>query len=422
MNKNSASVHLDKIFFVASVFALLTCEVFAAAPVCTRQALSLPDSSVPVGTVRKDIPIEHIIIVMQENHSFDMHLGKLNKPEFYGSEVDGVSEQMLNFDNRGKPVSVFHLPSRCMVDTDHTWAGMHSSWNLGANDGFVKTNGRRVMGYFDETDLSYYYSLANQFTIADRYFGSVMSQTFPNRLFLMAGTAFGHRKNDIPISPNEFHQRSIFDVLNENKVTWRIYTNNAHPYAELFRPMFAKNTANVSSLDKYDLDLKNGNLPSVVFLDSLEDVEDEHPPLDVGIGESWVQARVESLMKSQYWKSSVLFLTYDENGALFDHVTPPESCTPEDAPWAADYDHYGFRVPLIAVSPWVKHHHVSHDVYDHTSILKFIETKFNLPALTRRDANADAMLDLFDFSNPTFEVRELPKSNYVSGRVCKPYL
>jgi len=124
-----------------------------------------------------------------------------------------------------------------------------------------------------------------------------------------------------------------------------------------------------------------------------------------------VSGVVQTLVHSSAWPTAALFLTYDENGGFFDHVAPPPACLPDDiAPMAdptdpnttfpAQFDRYGFRVPLVVVSPYAKPAYVSHTVYDHTSILRFIETRFDLPALTNRDANADPMLDLFDFSSP----------------------
>jgi phospholipase C len=134
---------------------------------------------------------------------------------------------------------------------------------------------------------------------------------------------------------------------------------------------------------------------------------------------------IHQLVQSPAWKTSALFLTYDENGGFADHVAPPKACAPDDLlphlpNWGIpdDFSHYGFRVPFVLVSPYAKHHYVSHHIYDHTSILKFIETKFNLPALTARDANADGMMDLFDFKHPVLAPPVLPSGEMDQAKVC----
>ena len=161
-----------------------------------------------------------------------------------------------------------------------------------------------------------------------------------------------------------------------------------------------------------------GQLFPVNFIDPdyLEDVngEDEHPPGVPRMGQRFVYDVVRVLMENpEVWKRSVLFITYDEGGGFYDHVDPPRACPPDDVPprwdgfyfdldaqYGGTFDRYGFRVPLLVVSPWAKRHYVSHATADHTSITRFIEARFGLPALTRRDANADPLLDVFDFTSP----------------------
>jgi phospholipase C len=395
---------------------------FADAPDCSRTAGSLPDPSRPAGTPDFANPIEHVVISMQENHSFDEYLGRLNDPAFYGKDVDGTLASLFNPDRSGNAVHAFHETSRCVVDTNHTWEAEHTAWDNGKNDGFVRANGTRVMGYYESTDLPYYYALANQFAVADRYFCSAITQTFPNRFFLYTGTAFGHIRNDVPVDIHGFPQKTILDTLDQYKISWRYYTDGV-PYLKLFQPLYRRDKANIRPLADYDKDLKAGTLPQVVLIESKEDIEDEHPPADSGRGEAWVSSRIGSLMASSAWKNSAYFLVYDENGAFYDHVSPPAACAPEADPASGpQFNNYGFRVPFIAVSPYAKHHYVSHEVYDHTSILKFIEKKFNLPALTNRDANALGLDDLFDFkSSPKLEVTALPQGFYDPRSVCHPH-
>jgi phospholipase C len=399
------------------LLALASPQSFAA-PDCSKPAGTVPNPYLPVGFPDPDNPIEHVIVIMQENHSFDSYFGKLNDPKYYGPDVDGVDDTMWNPDPQGKPVYAFHQSSYCVEDPIHDWTPQHDNWDGGKNDRFVINNsgpgldGGRVMGYYTDQDLNFYYALANNFAVADRYFCSVIGPTLPNRYFLMAGTAFGHANNDF-FSLTIRKQKTIFDVLEENGVSWKYYYSD-WAYLSLFET-FWKNLDNTALAAFFKWDLDHDNLPAVSFVESSVLGSDEHPPGNVQSGQKSVAGHVRDLIKSPYWKNSVLFLTYDENGGYFDHVAPPEACAPDNippddpGPTGAGYDHFGFRVPFVAISPYAKHHYVSHHNYDHTSILGFIESKFNLPALTVRDANTDPLMDLFDFSNPQTGRPNLPK-------------
>jgi phospholipase C len=182
-------------------------------------------------------------------------------------------------------------------------------------------------------------------------------------------------------------------------------------------PTFLKNIDHVKQKSEYFADLKAHRLPQVVFIDNSAFLGDEHPSADYHVGAREAAKLINAFIQSDYWSNGVFFLTYDEAGGFYDHVPPPESCAPDDLD-PEKFQRYGFRVPFIAISPYAKRHFVSHVTYDHTSILKFIETKYNLPALTRRDANADAMTDLFNFSIPRFE---RPNLQLPSARV-KPFV
>ena len=158
-----------------------------------------------------------------------------------------------------------------------------------------------------------------------------------------------------------------------------------------------------------------GTLPQVAFVDAIfghdkSTQNDEHPPADIQFGQQFVSQIVQALLASPQWKASALFFTYDEHGGYYDHLAPPPACKPdaiEPVLPAGDttgghFDRYGVRVPMVVVSPFARRGFTSHAVYDHTSITRFIEAKFRLPALTARDANADALMEMFDFANPPF--------------------
>jgi phospholipase C len=268
------------------------------------------------------------------------------------------------------------------------------------------------MGYYDQTDLPFYYGLYSTFATNDRYFQSVLSQTFPNRLYLYAGTSFGVIRNDVAGSTH----KSVFDELDANFVDWKVYTAQ-YPLSFpsiLFKYVSDRAAQHVFPISQYYADAAAGNLPSVSFvdprfLDTPQVESDEHPPSNIQVGQQFVASVVNALMASPNWSSSAMFLTYDENGGFYDHVPPPSAPVPDNIPpnlhpgdTSAAFDRYGFRVPVVVISPYSKPHYVSHVVDDHTSILRFIEMRFGMPALTNRDANADPMGDMFDFSKPHF--------------------
>lgn len=362
------------------------------------------------------IPIEHVVILMQENRSFDQYFGHLP-----GNGQDDVDVPPATTQNPagggGAAIPWHHESNYCVTDTDHGWSASHTQWNGGKNDGFATTNanagdptGARAMGYYDQTDIPFYYDLAKTFAISDKYFCSLLGPTYPNRLFFFAGTSFGGVTTDgNGLAPATAPY--VLQELDNKGVTWKDYQAK-FPSALLFikTDFYQKHTDQIVSADQFAIDAAAGTLPAVSILDANYSdtawVEtDEHPPANVQLGEHWVYDKVQALMKSPLWPSSALFITYDEHGGLYDHVSPPAACAPDDIPPKqeaniAGFDRLGFRVPLIVVSPYAKRHFVSHQVHSHTSILRFLQAKFDLPALTKRDANSDAMLDLFDFVSP----------------------
>jgi phospholipase C len=223
----------------------------------------------------------------------------------------------------------------------------------------------------------------------------------------MAGTSFGKVVNELATTPG----KSIFSLLTDHQITWKVYQSDLAA-GNLLTEFAAVSVGKVVPIDQFAQDAASGMLPQVAFIDPQLLVgkatqTSEHPPADVQIGQKFVYDQVKALLASPAWRTSAMFITYDENGGLYDHVAPPTACAPNDTPpsMGADlggFDHYGFRVPVYVLSPFAKKHFVSHVVHSHTSILRFIEAKFDLPALTNRDANSDAMLDMFDFDNPPF--------------------
>jgi len=399
---------------------------------------ALPAQTLPHGRPHGDaIPIDHIVVLMQENRSFDHYLGRLHWEGQRRSRPE--PPRAANPDPLGgRPIRAFHQSALCEVaDLDHSWNGTHEEWDGGRMDGFTAANvvpgdpdGSRTMGDYTRDDLGFYSALYATFAMGDRYFASVLSQTFPNRFYLLAGTSFGHIRNDFPTAADQFDQRTIFELLDEAGVTWKIYYTDL-PFALIFSYVRAR-PQNVAPLSQYYADAAADALPQVTFVDpgflGEPNIEsDEHPPANPQVGQAFVARVIEALMASPAWPRSALFLSYDEHGGFFDHVPPPRACVPDDVPPMLEpgdvpgaFDRLGIRVPVVVVSPFARPHFVSHRVHDHTAILRFIETRFDLPALTRRDANADPMLEFFDFRHPAFlEPPPLPAAVVDLGRAAE---
>lgn len=409
-------------------------------PPCFHDAGALPAETSPHGLHGDAIPIDHIVVLMQENRSFDHYFGRLHfegQPRAFREPPNASNPDPTG----GDPIRAFHQTRLCEVeDLAHSWNASHAEWDHGKMDGFTAANaaapdptGSRAMGHYDALDLPYYYALYSTFAMGDRYFASVLGPTYPNRFYLLAGTSFGHIRNDTPNSADPFDVPTIFERLDDAGVSWKIYFHDL-PFAILLDYVRNHGVANLAHMDQFHADAAAGTLPQVAFVDPLflgdPNIEsDEHPPANPQVGQALVAGVVKALMNSPEWGSSALFVTYDEHGGYYDHVPPPPACAPDDiAPrlrpsdTAAGFDRFGVRVPVVVVSPWARPHFVSHQVHDHTSILRFIETRFDLPALTRRDANAGPMLEFFDFHRPAFATPpELPPAEIDLARAAECY-
>jgi phospholipase C len=371
---------------------------------------------------RQDITkIDHIVVLMQENRSFDHYFGLLHEEGQPRStrEPRRGNPNPLNPHEKIRP---FLQPNLCEVaDLAHGWDATHREINGGKMNGFTAENvdpadptGSRTMGRYDKGALPFYYALANEFAIADRYFASVPGPTFPNRFYLLAGSSFGHISNDFPPAGG-YPQKTIFGSLEAAHVSWKIYLSSAQ--VELLFAEITKHSDHVVPLSQYYTDAAHGTLPQVSFVESQpfgSGENDEHPPSNPQLGQRFTHDLITALAASPNWGSSAFFLVYDEHGGYYDHVKPPNAVPPDDIPPngrpGQAFDRYGVRVPALVISPWARPHSVSHTVYDHTSVLKFIETRFGLPALTRRDAAADPMLRMFDFSHMSIPHPHLPSA------------
>ena len=454
-----------------------------------------PRPAVPAGT---DLlpQIRHIVVLMMENHSYDNYLGMLpgrgdgfpidhgGQPEVFNRGADG---EVIRAFRRSSPAQRRGVPSQ-------SWHASHLQWGEGNNDGFVTsvqavqsearagtaadvdtaTEAATVgMGYWQDEDLPFYYGLARIFPLADRWFSSCLGPTFPNRRFLIAGTAHG-LIDDSPYNLLDYPAAgTIFDLLTEHGISWvnyhpmaseqsrwRHYARHKHKMArrrvqsagrtlpavtqgaqkdlqftaDVFPLGIGRYMEHVRGLDQFFTDADDGTLPAFSIVDPDFHVYSEENPQDIRKGESFAAEVINRVLHGKGWPYTLLIWVYDEHGGYYDHVPPPPALPPDDIEGRSAiggqgsltaflrpvlpglvkskenldkgpdrYDRYGFRVPAVIASPYARPGYVCSEILDHTSVLKLVEEKWNLPALTARDAAANTPLDALDFTGaPAF--------------------
>ncbi len=394
----------------------------------TGIANSLPDPSKAPGTDL--IPqVDHIVIVMLENHSFDNIFGMLGRGDGFTLDSSGLPTN-TNPNGSGDDIRAFHSPTPCRAYStpNQSWNDSHISYSNGTNQGFVTASGGAAMAYYDSTDIPFTYSLGSTFPISDRYFSSTLTQTFPNRRYMLAATSLG-MANDTP-GTNSFQtflssgsadltahppNGTIIDMLNQYNISWKNY--NFGLSSLILYPYLVANPSNLLKMTDFSnflSDAKNGTLPSFSLIDPnlinyVGNSEGEGD--DIQYGDNFLGQVVNAVMSGANWSKTLLVYMYDEAGGYYDHVPPPSAPAPDDVPpeivsppdQPGGFDRYGFRVPCGVVSPYAKPDYVSHVVSDHASLCRLIESKWNLPAMTKRDAAASNLLDMVDFSSsPAF--------------------
>jgi phospholipase C len=377
-----------------------------------RRPESLPYPNLPAGT--DTIPqIKHIVVLMMENHSYDNKLGMLRRPDADGFTLGKNGKPLAQNPYRnGNIQHAFHMPTTCQNHSpSQSWLNSHVQFDNGKNDGFVKSGSGPVsMGYWKGTDQPFYYSLAKVFPIGDRYFCSVLGQTYPNRRYLMSATSIGQVDDTLPKATDYPANGTIFDHLDSAGVTWRDYYSTL-PTAFLYPELYSKNlNTKILKIGRFFNAAAKGKLPGFCIVEPDYTTTSEEDPQNIAEGEHFAAKVIDAVMSGPEWKSTLLIWTYDEHGGYFDHVPPPAALAPDSiAPMVPKgesayngFAQYGFRVPCAVVSPWAKPDYVSHMVMDHTSILALVEAKWNLPAMTMRDANANNMLDMLDLTSPAF--------------------
>jgi phospholipase C len=383
------------------LFSLISAGIASIAPVRAAAAEVTPNT-----------PIEHLVVLMQENHSFDNYFGTYPGAEGFPPDtcvpVDPFAEA------KSECVAPYHISDRPIVDPDHSVDTALLQHNRGAMDGFIYAlnarhqDGTIAMGYYDERDIPYYWNVADEYVLFDHFFSSAWGDTVWNHMFWFSA-APGSAENHLP--PDGVGDLpTIFDRLEQQGVSWKVYVRNYDPTltyrshqeggnrpAQVSRlpllniPRYLDDPnlfSHIVDLDDYFTDLETDTLPAVSFI--IPFGASEHPPGSVQAGQRWVKSLVSALVRSPSWFSSAFMLTYDDWGGWYDHVPPPQ----------VDGYGYGFRVPALLVSPYAKRGYIDSTQLDFTSILKFIEENYGLEPLTERDAQANSIENAFDFSQP----------------------
>jgi phospholipase C len=458
--------------------------------------------------------VNHVLFLMQENRSFDHYFGMLNPYRRNNGfnvgddgkiyDIDGIDDKLGSISNQndeGTTFNLFHTSSSCLDDMTASWLESYGDvyrWAFGTDrpinmDGFVHTAegfaksgsgsgsftdlaGQRAMAYYQDTsvtgtpELNYYYWMASQFALSDRWFSPVSSKSIPNRIATISGgTTQGYVLD--PGTDDHAPQlgaTTIFQLLDQHGISWKIYygatDSNGMPETTFTYFSYSGNyiyhnssgqlvidSTHIAPMSQYYTDVQNGTLPAFSYIEADYGVNDEHPGSSHSVltGQAAMANVINALMYSPSWSDSVFFLSYDEAGGAYDHVPPVPGqtnkftsasvagaegdissiavnadgynpCVPTtagvysnhcdlrsgmpgtnagDAPAINGFAaQLGFRVPNLIVSPFARRHYVGHNAMDHTAVIHFLEERFGLPALTKRDAAQPNLLDFFDFS------------------------
>ncbi|WP_312881648.1 alkaline phosphatase family protein [Actinomadura alba] len=332
--------------------------------------------------------VDHIVVVMMENRSFDHFLGWL-------PEANGRQAGLTFLDRSGTPYSTHHLQETqgCgHPDPDHSFKGGRIAYNDGACDGWLRAGLNDVysIGYYLPQDLPFFAGAAPYWTVCDHYFSAIMAPTYPNRFYQHAArTDRIHNFTTVSTLP------TIWDRLAAAGLTGRYYYRDV-PFTAIWGRRYR---AISRPYRRFLLDCAMGRLPELSFVDPkfIDEASgtsaDDHPHADIRAGQYFLDQVYEAVTSSPCWKRTLLIINYDEWGGFFDHVAP--STAPDRHPaWGLR----GFRVPCLVISPMATRGHVAHGVYDHTSVLKAVEWRWGLAPLSPRDAAARNIAEVLDFT------------------------
>jgi phospholipase C len=352
--------------------------------------------------------IEHIVVLTQENRSFDHYFGTM--PGVRGFGDPSVSKQVFYQPDAASPdgyLLPFHIDTtdtcaQALPSNSQSWGPQHDSWANGAMSGFVSAHlaadgvaGQYTMAYFKRNDIPFHWALADAFTICDGYHCSMLGPAWPNRLFLMSGTADSGGEHGGPVygnyvPPGGYSWTTYPEMLTKGGVSWKVYQEednqgmNVLGYFDQYQnagrtsPLF-KNGMKIYQPGQFEYDAMNDRLPTVSWIIPTS-FQSEHPAFLPAAGADYIASKIDAIAANQsVWEKTVFVLIYDENDGLFDHVLPPTAPPGTPDEWitvdgTADPIGLGFRVPCVVVSPWTVGGYVSHSTFDHTSVLRLIET------------------------------------------------
>jgi len=360
--------------------------------------------------------IEHIVVVMMENRSFDHLLGWL--PGANGRQAGLTYRDPAGARHRtfaAAPTIGFQGCDN--LDPDHSWEGGRIQHNGGAMDGWLRARSDLfAISYYERKDRPFFNELATHFTALDHYFCSILAETFPNRFFMHSAQTPVLHNGEVTVAQTV---PTIWDNLAAAGVSGKYYFSDI-PFVSVWGTKYLPIARPYA---EFLVDAAIGNLPAVSFLDPRFSDEgagtsgDDHPHADLRAGDAFMSEAFHAVASSPKWANTVFIITYDEWGGFFDHVAPPLSVAANDVDPPDDDGNVllGFRVPVIVASPWTRSRflpRISSHLFDHTSILKLIEWRFGLPPLTARDAPDSNIVNLvhaLDFQHPNPVVPRLPR-------------
>ncbi|MEK6275750.1 MAG: alkaline phosphatase family protein [Actinomycetota bacterium] len=375
-------------------------------------ALALACAGTARGERKPTTPVRHLITLMQENHTFDNYFGTY--PGADGLPPGTCMPRDVARRSAGC-VKPFHVGGRPVRDLGHNATVYEEQFRQGRMDGFVDVfrrqgiDGSLAMGFYDDRDLPYYWNVADEYVLFDRFFTSAAAGSVVNHMYWIAG-APGTPEDKVPAGG--FNVPTIFDRLEEQGISWKFYVQNYDPKINFRTPgsgdhasqvVWAPLLAYPRYLDNPDLfrhivpideffdDLLRGTLPAVSYM--VPSGASEHPPGSILAGQRFVRTLINALMRSDSWSSSAFIWAYDDWGGWYDHVKPPPVKGESD-----DRLGYGFRSPALLVSAFARRGYIDSTQLDFTSILKFIEENWRLEPLAERDRSAKSFAGAFDFT------------------------
>jgi phospholipase C len=361
--------------------------------------------------------IEHIVVLMMENRSFDHLLGWLEG-------ADGRQRGLSYRDASGVPHATYPLAPDFQgcghPDPDHSYEGGRVEYNGGACDGWLRAgaNDEYAIGYYTKKDLPFHAAAATRWTACDRYFSAIMAGTFPTRIYQHAAQT-DRLANTFEISTLP----TIWDRLAAAGLEGRYYFNDL-PFLALWGSTYVPIARPFS---QFLVDAAAGTLPHVAFVEPRllgEEIgvsNDDHPYADIRNGQAFMNLVYAAITRSPAWRNTVLVMNYDEWGGFFDHVPPPAGPIPAADQIAGNQDgRLGFRTPCLVISPFARRESVSHRVLDHTSILKMIEWRWGLPPLTVRDEAAANLAEVLRFPAADYGAKQLAVPQGPFGQLCVP--